>query len=159
GIAPARRHEGRGQGQEVAALRPSGLWWNAHDQRGEEVHVTRRLAVASAIAVVLAAAFLPGSGVGSAAAAGRGALKIPAGRAAAIHARLGDATISTSWATRAPQPGPELGVSVALSADGTTALVGAPGAGNQKGAAYIYHVSDAGSWTSSDTPTAALTSN
>jgi hypothetical protein len=81
----------------------------------------RRLGAASAIAVVLAAAFLTGSGAGASAVAAK------------------------------PY---ELGQAVALSADGTTALVGAPGG---SGAAYIFHVSDAGSWSSSATPTATLT--
>jgi hypothetical protein len=54
--------------------------------------------------------------------------------------------------------GPRLGISVALSADGTTALVGARDAEHLKGAAYVFHVSDAGSWSSSKTPTATLTS-
>lgn len=49
------------------------------------------------------------------------------------------------------------GVSVALSADGTTALVGAVGVDNDAGAAYVYHVSTAGSWATSAEPTATLT--
>jgi hypothetical protein len=48
------------------------------------------------------------------------------------------------------------GSSVALSSDGTTALVGVPGAGNGYGAAYVYNVAAPGSWTSSSTPTATL---
>jgi hypothetical protein len=50
-----------------------------------------------------------------------------------------------------------LGIREALSADGTTALVSAPGA-NDKGAVYVYHVASAGSWVSSGTPSAKLTS-
>jgi hypothetical protein len=48
------------------------------------------------------------------------------------------------------------GSSVALSADGTTALVGNPGAGNGTGAAYVFHVASESSWTSSSAPTGTL---
>jgi hypothetical protein len=48
---------------------------------------------------------------------------------------------------------------VALSADGTTALVGAPGAASGKGAAYVFHVSGEGSWATSSTPTATLSNS
>ncbi len=88
---------------------------------------TRRLVVASAIAVVLTAAFVPGSGFGSSPAAVGGAQRaIPAGLVSAIHARLGAGAIRSSAATIATV-NPNLGFSVALSADGTTALVGADG--------------------------------
>jgi hypothetical protein len=112
----------------------------------------RRLGAAAAVAVVLTAALLSGSEQRSSAAVVRGgAQRIPAGLAAAIHARFGAGAIrSSSAATAAARPS-GLGWSVALSADGTTALVGAAGA------AYIFHVSDAGSWSSSETPTATLT--
>ena len=116
----------------------------------------RRLVFASAIAVVMAAAFLTGSGVGSSVAATRDAHGIPASLTAAIHARLGAWTIRSSWAARSTE-GPRVGDSVAVSADGTTALAAAPFVGNGKGAAYVFHASDAGSWSSSETPTAALT--
>lgn len=120
--------------------------------------VARRFAVASAIVVGLTAAFLPGSGLGSSATAVRGGqLKLPTGLAAAIHARLGSVAVQSSAAADAP-PGPALGGSVSLSADGTTALVGAPFVAGGKGAAYIFHASAAGSWTSSSVPTATLTS-
>src|SRR5438445_12627647 len=118
---------------------------------------TRRFMVASVIAVVITAAFLPGSGLGSSAAARRvGQMKIPAGLAAALHARFGARAIRSSTAAQASL-GTDLGLSVALSADGTTALVGAPGVAANKGAAYIFHTSDAGSWSSSKVPTATLT--
>jgi streptogramin lyase len=48
---------------------------------------------------------------------------------------------------------------MALSADGTTALIGAEGAGSGAGAAYIFHVSNEGSWATSSAPTATLTSS
>ena len=48
------------------------------------------------------------------------------------------------------------GYSVSLSADGTTALVGAFGVGSGKGAAYIFHASGEGSWASTASPTATL---
>jgi hypothetical protein len=117
----------------------------------------RRLVVASAIAVVLTAAFLPSSGLGSSAAAVRGAQWVPAGLANAIHARLGAGAIGSISAAHA-QVGPaHFGFSVALSGDGTTALVGAPDVRHSGGAAYIFHASGAGSWSSRGTPTAALT--
>ena len=55
--------------------------------------------------------------------------------------------------------GDAVGLSVALSADGTTALVGAPGVGGFAGAAYVFHVSGEGSWASSSSPTATLTNS
>jgi len=119
----------------------------------------RRLILASAIALVLAAAVLPGSGVGSSATVARHArLGIPAGLADAIHARFGARAIR-SRSTASPWLDTDLGLAVALSADGTTALVGAPGVASRKGAAYIFHASDAGSWSSSGKPVATLTKN
>jgi hypothetical protein len=129
----------------------------------------RRLVTASAIAVVLGAAFLTGSGARSSAAAVRGAKEIPAGLAAAIHARFGAGSIRSGWAARVAE-GPGFGYSVSLSADGTTALVGTPDAGPystvfkicchwRNGEAYVFHVSSAGAWSSTDTPTATLTPN
>jgi hypothetical protein len=113
----------------------------------------RRLTLVSVVAVVVAV-FLPGSGFGSSAVTVRGARGIPAPLAAAIHARFGAAPVmsASSGATEHPQ----LGWDVALSSDGTTALVSAIGAGNQKGATYIYHVASAGSWESTSTPVATL---
>ena len=68
----------------------------------------RRLVVASAIAVVVTAAFLPGSGLGSSAAVVRGAQGIPAGLADAIQARLRAGTVRSSWAARSTE-GPRFG--------------------------------------------------
>ncbi|MCI4354831.1 MAG: PASTA domain-containing protein [Thermoplasmata archaeon] len=117
---------------------------------------TRRFVVASAIAVLLI-------GLGSTAASGRAAhAGVPAGLAEAIQARVSAVTIRLS--PRSPyDPGPydpeqgdpQMGTSVVLSADGTTALVGAPGAAKGKGAVYVFHAS-AESWTSSATPGATL---
>ena len=50
-----------------------------------------------------------------------------------------------------------LGHSVAISSDGTTALIGADGVNSSTGAAYVFHASAEGSWASSSTPTATLT--
>jgi hypothetical protein len=50
-----------------------------------------------------------------------------------------------------------LGFGPALSADGATALVGAPEVRYGTGAADVFHVSKAGLWASSSTPTAILT--
>ncbi|HUZ15278.1 MAG TPA: PASTA domain-containing protein [Gaiellaceae bacterium] len=111
----------------------------------------KRVIAASSIVVVVAlAALVPGSGRASSGAAG-----LPAGLAAAIHARLGAGAIRSSSAASSLDP--SLGFSVALSADGTTALVGAYGVAGGMGAAYIFHASDAGSWTSKSVPTATLT--
>src|SRR5579863_4840796 len=115
----------------------------------------RRLTVGSAIAVVVTSALLSGSGVALSAAPTRDAQGIPAGLVDAIHARLGSGTIRTSSAAR-DAAGPTFGFAVALSADGTTALVGAAGAENEKGAAYVFHVATAGAWSSTATPTAVL---
>ncbi len=113
-----------------------------------------KFVLASAIAVVATVAVLSGAGVGSSAVAVREAQKIPAGLADAIHARFGFGPLRS--AADSPTEHPSLGFSVAMSADGTTALVSAVGAGNLNGAAYIYHVASAGSWVSSATPTATL---
>ncbi len=48
------------------------------------------------------------------------------------------------------------GWSVAMSGDGTTALVGAPDVGSGTGAAYIFHVTSEGSWATSSSPAATL---
>ncbi len=82
------------------------------------------------------------------------------------HARF-PVTIDPTWtSTSTPtaaltnaggSAGDQLGASVALSSDGTTALVGASGVGGNKGAAYVFHLSGEGSWSSSWTPTATLT--
>ena len=53
--------------------------------------------------------------------------------------------------------GDQFGWSVAMSADGTTALIGAYGVSSQQGAAYVFHVAGEGSWASSSSPTATLT--
>src|SRR5262245_26195233 len=115
-----------------------------------------RLGLVSAIAVALTAALLPASGLGSSAARVHGSRTIPGGLAAAIHARLGGGMIRSSSAA-ASTIDPALGVTVALSADGTTALVGGSGVAGYRGAAYIFHTSDAGAWVSSAVPTATLT--
>ncbi len=116
----------------------------------------RRLVTASAIALVVAATLLTGSGVGSSADAARRTQAIPAALAAAIHARLGGGPIRLAARSTVDAADPELGIRVALSADGTTAIAGAPGVAENEGAAYIFHTSDAGSWSSSNVPTAVL---
>ena len=102
------------------------------------------------VAVGLGVILSTGSGVAAPA-----ARSIPRGLMRAIRSRLGDGPIGFA-ARRVGNP--EFGLRVALSADGTTALVSAPGLANDKGAAFVYHAADAGSWTSSSTPTAKLTS-
>jgi hypothetical protein len=58
---------------------------------------------------------------------------------------------------RSAADGDEFGYSVALSSDGTTALIGAPEENAYAGAAYVFHVSSEGSWVSSSAPAATLT--
>jgi len=102
--------------------------------------MNRLIAASSIVLVIAVTALLPGPGIASTA---RGAWmhEVPAGLAGAIHARLGAGTIWSSSVQQA-QVGPaNLGFSVALSADGTTALVGAPHVHHNEGAAYIFHAS------------------
>lgn len=54
-------------------------------------------------------------------------------------------------------PGDGFGAASDISADGTTAIVGAANVNSGAGAAYIYHVDRAGSWSDSSAPTAILT--
>ncbi len=115
----------------------------------------RRFVTASAIACGLTAALLTGSS-GASTVPLRGAHALPAGLAATIRARLGVGASASGCAT-APFDQPALGTSVAISADGTTAIVGAPGIDEDCGTAYVFHVSGVGTWSSSDTPTAVLT--
>jgi titin len=70
------------------------------------------------------------------------------------------ATTSTVTATLTDSTEPadsELGYAVTLSADGTTALVGAYGVSSQTGAVDVFHVAGEGSWATTSTPTATLT--
>jgi hypothetical protein len=55
--------------------------------------------------------------------------------------------------------GDELGSSVAISSDGTTAVVGAINAASGDGAAYVYHVASSGDWSSDPAPIAVLTNS
>ena len=132
---------------------------NSERTRTRSTNGARRFALVGAVGVLVTVALLAGSGVGSSAAATqRGQAAVPVALAKAIHARLGAGAIrSSSAAAASVLPGPLLGLSVALSSDGTTALVGAPGVAAGKGAAYIFHASEAGSWSSTGTPVATLT--
>jgi hypothetical protein len=114
--------------------------------------MNRVIAASSIVVVVALTALVPGSGLASSS-----ATRLPAGLVAAIHARLGAGAIRSASAAGGTVGDPYLGLAVSLSADGTTALVGAPGVAGEKGAAYIFHTSDAGSWTSASTPVATLT--
>src|SRR5947208_1061312 len=109
-----------------------------------------RVIAASSIVVVVAfaTAFSAGPGMASSG--------VPAGLVGAIHAQLGTGSVSMSSVGGSPPPQAYMGYTGSLSAEGTTALVGAPGAVGG-GAAYIFHVSDAGSWSSSSVPAATLT--
>ena len=72
------------------------------------------------------------------------------------------ASSSTPTATltnSAGSDGDSFGYSVAMSSDGTTALIGSPGVSSSTGAAYVFHVSDEGPWASSSTPTAILSNS
>lgn len=118
--------------------------------------IARRFGMAGAIAVVVTAAFLPGAGFGSRAAAiPTWHERIPGSLAHALNARFGASTVKVGAASDSRFP-PNFGLRVSVSADGTTALVGAPGANGAQGAAYIYHATAAGSWTSMKAPTATL---
>ncbi|HLK15101.1 MAG TPA: hypothetical protein VKT78_09870, partial [Fimbriimonadaceae bacterium] len=55
--------------------------------------------------------------------------------------------------------GNDLGTSVALSADGTTAVVGANGVNSNAGAAYLFQVPAENAWATSSAPTATLTND
>jgi hypothetical protein len=78
-------------------------------------------------------------------------------------------TIDPTWTTTSlptatlnngdTSPGDSIGHSVALSSDGTTALVGAPEANGETGAVYVFHASAEGSWTSRSAPAATLSSS
>jgi PASTA domain/FG-GAP repeat len=114
----------------------------------------RRWFVMASVVACVVAAFLPGSGLGSSTSRTAHAREIPAGLAAALHAKFGPRPLRLA---DSPTEHPFLGGAVALSADGTTALVSATGAGNLNGAVYVYHVTSPDSWTSSSTPTATLT--
>ena len=74
--------------------------------------------------------------------------------AAYVYAESGGTWASTPAATFTGSGGESLGNSVALSADGGTALIGAPNAGSFDGAAYVYAESG-GTWAS--TPAATFT--
>jgi hypothetical protein len=83
------------------------------------------------------------------------------GAAYIFHAAHGDWVTSsapTATLTNASLPtGQGFGWSVALSSDGTTALIGDLYAGSNAGAACVYHVAAEGSWTKMTSPTATLT--
>jgi len=76
-------------------------------------------------------------------------------------------TSESAWTTTSspqavltvPQTNPpaDLGSAVALSATGTTALVGATSVNSGRGATYVFHVASPGSWKSTSHPTAVLT--
>jgi hypothetical protein len=82
--------------------------------------------------------------------------------AAYVFHVTGDGSWASSASPRAtlseapPVAGDHLGSSVAISADGTTALVAAPGVSSGKGAVYVFHASAEGSWASSASPQATL---
>ena len=84
------------------------------------------------------------------------------GAAYIFHAARGNwVTTSAPTATLSNAglaPGQGFGWSVALSADGTTALIGDLDASSGAGAAYVYHASTEGSWTRMTSPAATLTS-
>ncbi len=69
-------------------------------------------------------------------------------------------TTSAPIATLAPPTaagsGSDFGISVSLTPDGTTALIGAPSSTFSTGIAYVFHVTNEASWASTSTPTATL---
>jgi uncharacterized repeat protein (TIGR02543 family) len=83
------------------------------------------------------------------------------GDAYVFHVSSESAWSSSSKPTAALADGGSVGdcfgSAVALSANGTTALIGAYGAGSQAGAAYVFHASSESAWSSSSKPKATLT--
>ncbi len=84
------------------------------------------------------------------------------GYATVFHVPGDGAWTSTSSPTAtltdsAPAAGDNFGLSVSLSADGTSALVGSPGVNTGTGAAFVYRAPSEGAWASSSSPTATLT--
>jgi hypothetical protein len=78
------------------------------------------------------------------------------------------AASETSWATTTSpavlsnssgSAGDNLGQSIALSSDGTTALLGAPGVSSGAGAAYVYQASAENAWAAATSPTNTLTNS
>jgi hypothetical protein len=84
------------------------------------------------------------------------------GYATVFHTASEDSWVSTSSPTAtltnpSPAAGDNFGLSVSLSADGTTALIGSPGVNTGKGAAFVFRVQNEGAWVSTSTPLATLT--
>jgi hypothetical protein len=75
---------------------------------------------------------------------------------AASETAWNGATTSDAMLTSAVENGNELGYSVSLSSDGTTALVGAPFRNGGAGAAFIFRASSEDSWTTTGFPDATL---
>ncbi|HKD94536.1 MAG TPA: PASTA domain-containing protein [Gaiellaceae bacterium] len=86
---------------------------------------------------------------------GRGAVDVfrAAGEGAWASSSTPAATLTNASGSRHDL----LGHGVAVSADGTTAVVTAPGVKRKAGASYVFHVTDEGAWTSSAAPNATLT--
>ncbi len=87
-----------------------------------------------------------------------------------IRVRVGNAsdypvTVDPTWSS-SPTPaatlddgsaGGAFGYAVAMSADGTTAIVAAPGVNSNAGAVYVFHSPSEDSWSTSATPTPTAT--
>ena len=112
----------------------------------------------------------PGDGVGTSVSLSRnGKLAVVGAPGVSKHvgaAYVFSAASQASWATAAPvatlaaaakPAGHYFGDSVATSADGTTALIGARGFARESGAAYLFHVGSSASWASTVKPSARLT--
>ncbi len=128
----------------------------------------RRYGLCASIAVLAALGALvpsrPALASPSAASPAAGpASPVPAGLARVIHARLGAGPVWTSTSTPTAKlsdhagPNSTLGYSVALSSDGTTALVGDWGVNDGRGAAFIFHTTAEDAWSTKYTATAKLT--
>ncbi len=132
---------------------------------GADGLVARLCGVAAVASLALALA-------GASGASARTAL--PSGLAQAIHSRLGAGPIRLNgapiWATTSTPVaglsnhggiGDGFGATAAIAADGTTAIVGAPGTENNAlispyGTAYIFHTTSPGAWASASAPAAVL---
>jgi predicted secreted protein len=146
-------------GDLVIDLGPAAGW--AAGANGSSLVERRAGAAASLVYGGLRATDAQGKVLGSQLRALGGTAEIVVrGAGQAAYPVVIDPTWSSSpTATLTNSAGEYFGYSVAMSADGTTALVGAFGASASKGAAFVFHVSGAGSWASSSLPTATLSNS
>jgi hypothetical protein len=101
-----------------------------------------------------------GSAVAISADGGTAIVGVPETSAAYVfHAKSESSWSTTTTPTATLTGAANFGASVAISPDGTTALVGAYSEDTEAGAAYVFHVASAGSWTTTSVATATLTNS